>query len=188
MQTGCNVKKQRRTHFFFMLPWQGQQVNCNSWKPLGDRLELRVMCRFKKNKTKPMLHANIAAGLIQKNHCCLNYEPNSAYNLLVSRVLMNYFMREESIFRCYMFNLHSYRCQNTLIWSKRFINVQSDICKNNHEAVDYSYSSTVDNRLRSGNFALRLIGAISQSVYSSVIKLVHYLIQNMYGNVLKAFY
>lgn len=39
-----------------------------------------------------------------------------------------------------------------------------------------------------GNFALRLIGAISQSVYSSVIKLVHYLIQNMYGNVLKAFY
>lgn len=84
--------------------------------------------------------------------------------------------------------LHSYRCQNTLIGSKRFINVQSDICKNNHEAVDYSYSSTVDNRLRSGNFALRLIGAISQSVYSSVIKLVHYLIQNMYGNVLKAFY
>lgn len=57
--------------------------------------------------------------------------------------------------------LHSYRCQNTLIWSNRFINVQSDICKNNHEAVDYSYSSTVDNRLRSGNFALRLIGAIS---------------------------
>lgn len=46
----------------------------------------------------------------------------------------------------------------------------------------------VDNRLRSGNFALRLIGAISQSVYSSVIKLVHYLIQNMFGNVLKAFY
>lgn len=42
--------------------------------------------------------------------------------------------------------------------------------------------------IRSGNFALRLIGAISQSVYSSVIKLVHYLIQNMYGNVLKAFY
>lgn len=84
--------------------------------------------------------------------------------------------------------LHSYRCQNTLIWSNRFINVQSDICKNNHEAVDYSYSSTVDNRLRSGNLALRLIGAISQSVYSSVIKLVHYLIQNMYGNVLKAFY
>lgn len=65
--------------------------------------------------------------------------------------------------------LHSYRCQNTLIWSKRFINVQSDICKNNHEAVDYSYSSTVDNRLRSGNFALRLIGAISQSVYSSTL-------------------
>lgn len=64
----------------------------------------------------------------------------------------------------------------------------NDICKNNHEAVDYSYSSTVDNRLRSGNFALRLIGAISQSVYSSVIKLVHSLIQNMYGNVLKAFY
>lgn len=43
--------------------------------------------------------------------------------------------------------LHSYRCQNTLIWSKRFINVQSDICKNNHEAVDYSYSSTVDNQV-----------------------------------------
>lgn len=63
-----------------------------------------LKCRFKKNKTKPMLHANIAAGLIQKNHWCLNYEPNSAYNLLVSRVLMNYFMREESIFRCYMFN------------------------------------------------------------------------------------
>lgn len=104
MQTGCNVKNSGWLIFFFMLPWQGQQVNCNSWKPLGDRLELRGMCRFKKNKTKPMLHANIAAGLIQKNHWCLNYEPNSAYNLLVSRVLMNYFMREESIFRCYMFN------------------------------------------------------------------------------------
>lgn len=97
-------QKTAEDSFFFMLPWQGQQVNCNSWKPLGDRLELRVMCRFKKNKTKPMLHANIAAGLIQKNHWCLNFEPNSAYNLLVSRVLMNYFMREESIFRCYMFN------------------------------------------------------------------------------------
>lgn len=60
-----------------------------------------------------MLHANIAAGLIQKNHWCLNYEPNSAYNLLVSRVLMNFFMREESIFR--YVQLHSYRCQNTLI-------------------------------------------------------------------------
>lgn len=59
-------QKTAEDSFFFMLPWQGQQVNCNSWKPLGDRLELSVMCRFKKNKTKPMLHANIDAGLIQK--------------------------------------------------------------------------------------------------------------------------
>lgn len=183
MQTGCNVKKQRRTLFFFHVTLtrstgELQQLKAIRWS-VG--IESHVLFQEKQNKTNAA--RKYSCWLDTKNHWCLNYEPNSAYNLLVSRVLMNYFMREESIFRCY-----TYRCQNTLIWSKRFINVQSDICKNNHEAVDYSYSSTVDNRLRSGNFALRLIGAISQSVYSSVIKLVHYLIQNMYGNVLKAFY
>lgn len=97
-------QKTAEDSFFFHVTLTRSTGELQQLKALGDRLELRVMCRFKKNKTKPMLHANIAAGLIQKNHWCLNYEPNSAYNLLVSRVLMNYFMREESIFRCYMFN------------------------------------------------------------------------------------
>lgn len=44
------------------------------------------MCRCRKNKSKPRLHANIAVGLIKKPKC-LNYEPNSAYKLYTGHAL-----------------------------------------------------------------------------------------------------
>lgn len=76
-----------------------QQLKAIRWS-VGT--ESHVSFQEKENKTNAA--RKYSCWLDTKKHWCLNYEPNSAYNLLVSRVLMNYFMREESIFRCYMFN------------------------------------------------------------------------------------